>query len=185
MSEFHSSNVDRLTGLFNARCAMSELRRVVYKSNSIQYRAVGVIFADIFRFKNLNCSFGHHAGDEILLALVRAIKSRAHADEIACRYGGDEFLIILPDASVSEVARRAEELREAAEKNPIIIGTQEIYLRLSIGIAHSLSLSADSKLRGAEALMRDADAKLMLDCERNVERLAAKSPRDLRQTKSQ
>ena len=153
---------------------MNELRRTIYNEKSVEYRAVGVIFADIFRFKNLNCSFGHHAGDEMLLALVRAIKSRAHADEIACRYGGDEFLIIFPDASVSEVARRAEELREAAEKNPITIGTQEITLRLSVGIAHSLSLSADSKLRGAEALMRDADAKLMVDCQRNVQCLAAK-----------
>ena len=174
MSEFQLPETDALTGLFNTRYAMDELRRVIIKESSVEYRAVGVVFADIFRFSQLNCSLGHHVGDKVLIAVANIVKSVTRAGEIACRYGDDEFLIILPDADLNEVARRAEELRAAVEKTPIVSERHEIYIPLSIGVAHSLSLSANSKLRSAEAIMRDADAKLMIDRERNLERFAAK-----------
>ena len=58
MSKSQFSDTDALTGLFNARYAMDELRRVLHKEKSVEYRVVGVVFVDIFRFSSLNCSLG-------------------------------------------------------------------------------------------------------------------------------
>lgn len=177
MNKNHEVNIDPLTGLFNARYAMNELRHVIYSREFVKDHSVAVICADIFRLKTPHDTYGHQPIDDALCAVGEAVKSVTHSDEIACRYGGDEFLIILPNVTQTEANQRVEELREAAEKVRVIAnGEAREHLVLSIGVACESSIFTPkpphSKLHGPEALMRDAEADLLRDRQRNVERAA-------------
>ena len=172
MDETYSPDIDPLTGLFNARYAMNALRRAI----DLRNYAVAVIFADIFRLKTPHDNYGHQPIDNVLRAVGEAAKSVTRSDEIACRYGGDEFLIILPYVTKTEAKERAEELRAAAEKVSIIFdGEARERIVMSIGIACEPSFfnpsPLHSKLNGVEAIMREAEADLLRDRQRNVERL--------------
>ena len=102
---------DVLTGLFNRRYMEEslerELRRAVRKQGSL-----GVIMLDLDHFKRLNDTFGHEAGDMILRALGHSMQEHTRGSDIACRYGGEEFTLILPDAPLTVTFQRAEQLRE-------------------------------------------------------------------------
>jgi diguanylate cyclase (GGDEF)-like protein len=102
---------DSLTGLFNRRYMEEsfdrELRRAVRS-----HRPLSVLMIDIDHFKDFNDSFGHEAGDTLLAALGIFLRSHTRGEDIACRYGGEEFALILPDAPHEFAHKRAEQLRE-------------------------------------------------------------------------
>ena len=102
---------DPLTGLHNRRYMEEalelELRRAERKAHS-----VGVIMLDIDHFKAFNDGFGHAAGDELLRAIGALLQANLRAGDIACRFGGEEFVLILPEASAEAAAQKAEKLRE-------------------------------------------------------------------------
>ena len=104
---------DPLTGLFNRRfmqeCLDRELLRVTRKN-----RSLAVIFIDVDHFKRFNDVFGHEAGDQVLRSMGDFFRSHFRGDDIICRYGGEEFAIILPESSAQDAAGRAELLRIAA-----------------------------------------------------------------------
>lgn len=104
---------DPLTGLFNRRfmqeCLDRELLRVTRKN-----RSLAIIFIDVDHFKRFNDVFGHEAGDEVLRCMGDFFRSHFRGDDIICRYGGEEFAIILPESSAQDAASRAEILRMAA-----------------------------------------------------------------------
>ena len=106
---------DPLTGLHNRRymeeTLETELSRAERKSHSI-----GVIMLDIDHFKAFNDGFGHAAGDQMLRAIGGLILSLLRAGDIACRYGGEEMLLILPEATGEGATHRAEEIRARAKK---------------------------------------------------------------------
>ena len=105
---------DPLTGLFNRRfmqeCLDREMLRVTRKN-----RSLAVIFIDIDHFKRFNDMFGHEAGDEVLRAMGDFFRAHFRGDDVICRYGGEEFAIILPESSAQDAAGRAELLRMAAK----------------------------------------------------------------------
>jgi diguanylate cyclase (GGDEF)-like protein/PAS domain S-box-containing protein len=105
---------DPLTGLFNRRfmqeCLDREILRVTRKN-----RSLAVIFIDIDHFKRFNDVFGHEAGDEVLRSMGDFFRSHFRGDDVICRYGGEEFAIILPESSAQDAAARAELLRLAAK----------------------------------------------------------------------
>ena len=176
MSELNSSDVDALTGLFNARYAMNELRHIIHSSAN---SSVAVIFADIFRLKAPHDNYGHQPVDNALCEVANALKSMTRSGEVACRYGSDEFLLIVPSATLDEVRQRAEELRQFCEKVRFICnGEAQENVVLSVGVACENPFFTPqlphSKLNGAEALMRETEADLLRDRERNVQRLTAK-----------
>ena len=109
------SILDPLTGLFNRRYMEEtldlELARAVRGR-----RAIGIIMLDIDHFKPLNDSRGHDAGDALLRELGGLLMARVREGDIACRYGGEEFVLILPEAPLEFARRRAEELREAVRQ---------------------------------------------------------------------
>ena len=74
---------------------------------------MGVIMADLDHFKRYNDAFGHAAGDRLLVALAECLRANVRAADIVCRYGGEEFLVILPETSLELLTQRAEELRRA------------------------------------------------------------------------
>jgi diguanylate cyclase (GGDEF)-like protein/PAS domain S-box-containing protein len=104
---------DPLTGLFNRRfmqeCLDRELLRGTRKN-----RSLAVIFIDVDHFKRFNDVFGHEAGDQVLRSMGDFFRSHFRGEDIVCRYGGEEFAIILPESSAQDAAGRAEFLRIAA-----------------------------------------------------------------------
>lgn len=126
---------DPLTGLFNRRYMEEsferELLRAVRHGTSI-----GVLVIDVDHFKDFNDTYGHDAGDALLCELGAVLKAGVRGEDIACRYGGEEFVMILPDASAAETMQRAEALRARAKG--IVVHHGERTLRtvtLSIGVA--------------------------------------------------
>lgn len=103
---------DPLTGLFNRRYLDETLLRELAKAERGRY-PIGLIMLDIDHFKRINDTYGHPAGDTLLRAVGALLRSQVRTGDIACRYGGEEFLLVLPTASGEAAAGRAEALRQA------------------------------------------------------------------------
>jgi len=101
---------DALTGLYNRRYLEDTLEREFYRADR-SHQTVGIIMVDIDHFKQFNDQFGHDAGDSVLQALGSFLNEHIRKGDIACRYGGEEFTLILPGASIEVVQKRAEFLR--------------------------------------------------------------------------
>jgi len=146
---------DPLTNLFNRRYMEEMLEREV-RWGERKLRPVGVIMLDIDHFKQVNDTFGHDAGDAVLREVGALLQSRVRAVDVACRYGGEEFVLILPEASMDNTRRRAEQLREAAKRHHISYEGRAIGpLTISLGAAVFPDHGAT-----AEAVIRAADAAL-------------------------
>ncbi len=102
---------DAVTGLFNRRYMKEALDRELRRSIRSR-RPLGILMFDIDYFKKLNDSFGHEAGDVVLNAMGNFLKLQVRGNDIPCRYGGEEFLVILPRIPLDECWKRAEKLRE-------------------------------------------------------------------------
>ena len=105
------SILDLLTGLFNRRYMEESLAREISRAARSQ-RPLGIIMLDLDHFKDFNDNFGHEAGDALLHELGRLLRQHVRAGDIACRYGGEEFTLIISDSTLEVTARRAEQLRE-------------------------------------------------------------------------
>ena len=107
---------DPLTGLFNRRYMEETMERELNRVKR-QETPLGVIMMDLDHFKDYNDTFGHNAGDELLSALGTLVKSQIRGEDIACRYGGEEFLLILPGASMEIALERAEGLASGRQRD--------------------------------------------------------------------
>jgi diguanylate cyclase (GGDEF)-like protein/PAS domain S-box-containing protein len=155
---------DPLTGLFNRRYMEESLDREIRRATREGY-GLGVLLADLDNFKQLNDAFGHAAGDEVLRRIGRFLGAVVRGEDIACRFGGEEFVIILPKASLDDTRHRAEALREGIKAHPPDESTR-LYptTTMSVGVAaypeHGTSvaqliLAADSAMYLAKAQGRD------------------------------
>jgi diguanylate cyclase len=146
---------DPLTGLFNRRYMEASLERELRRANRKKC-SLGVMMVDVDYCKRFNDAFGHDAGDALLAELAKVFKDLFRGEDIVCRYGGEEFTIILPNASLKHTHERAEHLREAA-KNAIAQyrGQALDHVTLSIGVS-----AFPEKGVTVEALLRSADAAL-------------------------
>ena len=111
----HQAIRDVLTGLFNRRYLQETLEREIHRSQR-QQTSLGVIMLDVDNFKIFNDTYGHEAGDRLLAVLGRYLKSSIRTEDIACRYGGEEFTLILPDIAVSEIFWSVPKLSEPGPK---------------------------------------------------------------------
>ncbi|MEG3436715.1 diguanylate cyclase [Pannus brasiliensis CCIBt3594] len=100
---------DPLTGLYNRRYLEATLERE-FNRCARDGRPIGIIFLDIDHFKRINDTFGHETGDKVLAALGDYLKTNTRQSDIACRYGGEEFVLVLLDSSREDTRKRAEEL---------------------------------------------------------------------------
>jgi diguanylate cyclase (GGDEF)-like protein len=126
---------DHVSGLFNRRYLEETLERELHRAARNE-TSLGIVMMDIDRFKELNDRFGHAAGDEVLRGLGVLLKSSLRFADIACRYGGDEFTLILPDAPKQVVQERAEQVRgDVAALEVRFLGRPLPALTLSIGVA--------------------------------------------------
>jgi diguanylate cyclase (GGDEF)-like protein len=129
------SIIDALTGLFNRRYLEETLERELRRAARAK-GGLGIIMADIDHFKDFNDRFGHAAGDIVLVELGRLLRSHIRAEDIACRYGGEEFVLILPDSTLAVTAERAQRLSEHTRALRVEFGGQVIGpVSLSLGVA--------------------------------------------------
>ena len=101
---------DPLTGLFNRRFLDEWIDREINRADHAG-ATLGVIMADVDRFKEVNDLHGHDAGDQVLMAVANAIRGSIRAGDVPCRYGGEEFLILLTDITLDDLLARAESIR--------------------------------------------------------------------------
>lgn len=127
---------DPLTGLSNRRYLDNHISTLFNRSMA-RGRPLSVLIADIDRFKQINDTHGHDAGDDILREFANRVRSTVRGADLACRYGGEEFVVVMPDTSPEIAASVAERLRGVIESVPFVVkGTgQELQVTASFGIA--------------------------------------------------
>jgi diguanylate cyclase (GGDEF)-like protein len=141
---------DGLTALFN-HTSCHEIVGLELKTYLRYGTIVSLILADIDDFKLVNDRHGHQAGDTVLVDLAEIIRSASRDSDAACRYGGEEFAVILPSTNSSEAGEVAERIRaDAATAHP-----GSLAVTVSLGVA-----SCDSKTTTAHALIEKADRGL-------------------------
>jgi len=116
----------------------------------------GIILADIDHFKKVNDSHGHLVGDTVLKAVARKLGSDLRTYDGAGRYGGEEFLLVLPGCDLATTLRRAEQIREGISRLKIETNKGKVQVTLSMGVTSA----EQRKSADAEALLGDADIAL-------------------------
>jgi diguanylate cyclase (GGDEF)-like protein len=121
-----------------------------------RYRqSISVVMGDLDHFKVVNDTYGHQAGDETLRVFGDLIRQSYRASDIPCRYGGEEFLILLPDMSLEQAYKRTEHLRVLLEATAFAYGAAPVHITASFGIA---TFPQDGRTR--EELIAAADRAL-------------------------
>lgn len=141
---------DGLTGLLNRRAFERELAGTI--SSVPSRNAHFLLYMDLDKFKEINDGAGHAAGDQALIEVVRLFATRASADDLLARMGGDEFCLLLTDQSLEQARRRAERIRNDVASYRLAWGTSYYTLGVSVGVASSESVA------DGQALIRLADA---------------------------
>lgn len=148
--------MDALTGLHNRRYLDSQLTTLV--NHAVQRnRELSLLVVDIDFFKKVNDTYGHDAGDDVLREFSKRVRKNVRGIDLACRYGGEEFVIVMPDTDAEVAGIVAERLRQrvAGEAFPIAGGTRLLNVTISIGLA-----SLDAVTDTPEVILKRADTAL-------------------------
>lgn len=151
------ATTDSLSGLYNRAEFMNLAKRefALAKRNN---EDLSVLIMDLDNFKNINDTYGHAAGDEIIREMGRMLKSSFRKTDFAGRIGGEEFAVVLKNASLEEAKKVAEHFRENVAGKKVIYGEQEISFTVSIGVAAISDKSCD--LNDIEETLKMADDAL-------------------------
>jgi diguanylate cyclase (GGDEF)-like protein len=134
-AELHERSLrDPLTGLYNRRFLQETLPREFARLERMKH-PLGMIMADIDHFKLVDDTYGHDAGDLVLKELRKIIIADIRANDIACRYGGEEFVIVMPDADLQICQQRAEEIRAQFDALFVTYNNHRIHNTISLGVA--------------------------------------------------
>jgi diguanylate cyclase (GGDEF)-like protein/PAS domain S-box-containing protein len=126
---------DPLTGLFNRRFIEESLERELIRAKR-KNQSLSVLFLDIDHFKRFNDTFGHDAGDLVLQSVADLLRTFFRGDDVACRWGGEEFAVVLPDSSPFHAATRADSLRREVKNLALRHrGASLATITLSVGVA--------------------------------------------------
>jgi two-component system, cell cycle response regulator len=162
---------DFLTALMNRAEILAGLNRELARSQRTG-QPVAIILADIDHFKRINDSLGHAAGDEALKDVARRLKADLRPYDLAGRYGGEEFLLILPTCPLTAATHRAEQVRLSLAKGPVVTPFGTFPLTLSLGVTVCVP---DAKIQ-LEELLRHADEALYRAKQMGRNRVQAYSP---------
>jgi diguanylate cyclase (GGDEF)-like protein len=152
---------DELTGLVNRRRFLDALRSEIGRGQRLGGR-ISVVLADLDDFKLVNDRFGHHAGDEVLLAFANLLRAHGRDVDVAARLGGEEFAILLPETGIDGASAGAERLRRSLAELVLPIGDngQEVRVTASFGVAELTNgQSLDGLLRAADTALYLAKGK--------------------------
>ncbi len=147
---------DQLTGLHNRRYMESQLRALLER---VQHGGapVSVLIADIDHFKRVNDLFGHDAGDEVIRQFSERLASNFRPRDLACRFGGEEFVVIMPETAPEVAMQIAERLRLSVSNSPFYIGRA----RDALDVTCSVGVAVGSELNDtAELVLKRADQAL-------------------------
>lgn len=125
---------DSLTGLYNRRYLDETLEREVSRARR-EGVPLSLVMLDIDYFKRINDTYGHQVGDEALRMLASTLLADVRAEDVVCRYGGEEFLILLPSMPLESAVTRAEAWRAAVERLSMTLGEFQIAFSISLGVA--------------------------------------------------
>ncbi len=154
---------DPLTGLHNRRYLDEQLALMMKKASEESSKLV-IIMIDLDHFKNFNDTYGHAIGDKMLQTLAALLRDNTRTNDITCRYGGEEFLLVLGNTNVESGYRRAEELRRAFEQTRLPYKNRKLHSSISLGISvypdhgekiEDLVMRADLALYEAKAAGRN------------------------------
>ena len=151
---------DQLTGLHNRRYMTSQLDALVRRAVIGGGDPVALLVIDIDHFKKINDNFGHQVGDEVLREFAVRLASNVRAIDLPVRFGGEEFVVVMPDTTLADAGRIAERIRLHVAGSPFrVLGGEELLtVTISIGVAASLSEgdSPDALLRRSDEAMYEA-----------------------------
>jgi two-component system cell cycle response regulator len=152
---------DQLTGLHNRRYMSGQLKALVERAGK-GGAPVAVLAIDVDHFKQINDSFGHDVGDEVLREFAVRLASNVRAIDLAVRQGGEEFLVVMPETQIEDARRIAERLRLHVAGSPfhVMRGAEALSVTISIGVAATLpgELAPEPLLKRADAAMYEAKA---------------------------
>src|SRR6185295_5881988 len=147
------ATIDPLTGIANRQSVLARLDEELDRANRY-HRQLSVVIIDLDHFKRLNDAHGHAAGDVVLRHVGQRLAASVRAVDIAGRYGGEEFLVVLPETGPDAAASLAEKLRRVVGGGQVRLPDGELVtVTLSAGVA-----GGQGEVLGLDALVRDADA---------------------------
>ncbi|MBU2360275.1 MAG: diguanylate cyclase, partial [Alphaproteobacteria bacterium] len=155
----HAAITDPLTGLYNRRYAETHLRHIAKQARAVG-REYALMMIDIDHFKRINDGYGHAAGDMVLRGLADRLKQNFRPEDLVARIGGEEFLIAMPQTSLSEAKAAAQRLRRLVNVRPFSIGEnrQDLHVTISVGVA--LDRLDCGMIENLDDLFKRADAAL-------------------------
>lgn len=171
---------DPLTGLYNRR-RVEEFFKADRRRTLDRRRSIGVIMLDLDHFKRINDTYGHEAGDKVLVETAGIIHNGCQSQDVAARWGGEEFLIIKSNTTNAEVAAVAEELRNRIESTTVTLNETAIEVTASIGLctrpADALSLEVIHNADKALYLAKQEGRNRVRSFERDVRAVGHESRR--------
>ena len=147
------SSPERLTGLYNRTYALERFEQEVSEARRYRKR-LSIIMFDLDHFKRVNDFFGHQVGDAVLQRVSQIFRCSMRDSDLIGRYGGEEFLIVLPETDCAEAALVAERIRRDVETQPW--PDPQIHLTISGGVAEYAGTDAEQLIRRADSLMYQA-----------------------------
>src|SRR5215212_4206516 len=154
---------DPLTNLFNRRYLEETLERELARAGRENY-SVCVMMIDLDHFKRVNDTYGHEAGDEVLKALAVTLSEECRRGDFACRFGGEEFVVVMPNINLTTAYERAESVRQSLNSLHVTYGQYKLTITISMGIAcfpingetrEAVLHAADQAMYGAKEAGRD------------------------------
>ncbi len=148
--------VDPLTGLYNRRGLYSIGERELERARR-STRPISVLFLDIDHFKQFNDTYSYKVGDQVLCAVARVIRTKIRKVDIFCRYGGEEFVLLMPELSAENATQTAERLRRAVEtaRHPIDAGRVSITISIGVATFHPEAIAAGGSEGKPEQALSD------------------------------
>jgi diguanylate cyclase (GGDEF)-like protein len=136
---------DALTGIWNRRALFDLLQRELERASRSQ-GATGLLMLDLDHFKQVNDTYGHLAGDEVLREVASRIMQVIRSYDLVGRHGGEEFLVVLPGCDQSQALQSAERIRATIEAKPMIVNDSTIRVTVSIGATSAASGTSEKEL---------------------------------------
>jgi two-component system cell cycle response regulator len=150
--------IDGLTGLWNRACFEQRLASEMSLARRSQ-RPLSCAMLDLDHFKKINDTHGHPFGDEVLRGVAQLIQETCRAEDVPCRYGGEEFVLLLPNTPLAGAMALAERIRAAVSEYPFVARRARVPVTCSIGIADNF-LGAPDEAAGNNSLIDLADQAL-------------------------